>query len=62
MNADTKERIKLASLLSVLLCIALTIGYVAGGGDFKGPSIVAYFVMLVICIAMAVSIALEDSD
>lgn len=53
----TIKKMKFASILSVVMCVVLTIGYALGGGDFKGLSLVVYFVMLVICIAMAVSIA-----
>lgn len=62
MNAATKGRMKLASLLSVALMIVLTIGFVIGGGDFKGPGIVFYFIMLALCVALAVGLALEDEQ
>jgi hypothetical protein len=57
-----KRRMKLASLISVVLCVVMTIGFVIGGGEFKGPSTVVYFIMLVGCVALAVGLALEDEQ
>lgn len=62
MDNRTRHKIRFASLVSVVLCVALTIGYAIGGGDFRGPSLIAYFVMLVLCLALAVRLALEDAQ
>lgn len=54
------KKMKFASILSVVLCVVLTVGFVIGGGDFKGPGIVVYFVLLALCLAIAVGLALDD--
>jgi hypothetical protein len=53
---------KVASVLSVVLCVIMTLAYVLAGGQFSGPSTYVYFVMLVICIAVAVGLASQDSE
>lgn len=62
MNRETKRKLKVASVLSAVLCIVLTVAYVLAGGEFRGPSTFAYFVMLVLCIGTAVGIAFDDSE
>lgn len=61
MNKEPKMHTKLAILIFVLLSGSLTLGYVLGHGDFHGSSLAAYIFLLIGCLALAISIALDDS-
>ena len=62
LNDRTKRLLKEVVVLSSLLCVALTIGFVVGGGTLRGPSAVAYFILLVGCLALAVGLALGENE
>lgn len=57
-----KPKAKYIFVLSVILCLTLTLGYVIAGGKFEGIGIYAYFILLVVCIGIAVGLVQSDAE
>lgn len=62
MSKEMKRKMKDASLVTVLLCVSMTIGFAVGGGDLKGPGMVVYFILLVLCLALSVGLVVDDEQ